>query len=236
MVSLTCSARAHDGVTLVTARLDGGGATQRVRLTNRLDGPVWPPRRQGIPEAGWDEECFETVVPADGTVAVGYASPAPPAETPLVVVDREVVAGDEPDEPVTAADALRSLGDPTPPRDAVPIPIDESARSGEPSRRSAPSDANDVSRPDTAAPDAVEAWFATVEERLALAERLAEAESLPEVTDALRQVGDLADAESLVEDVSADADALETVARRAGGLADRAAETDVPLTTLERIA
>jgi len=67
MVSLTCDADHRDGVTLVTVRLDGAGVAQRVRLTNRLDGPVWPPRRRGVPAEGWNDDCFETVVPADGS-------------------------------------------------------------------------------------------------------------------------------------------------------------------------
>ncbi|SFR86891.1 hypothetical protein SAMN05216559_0278 [Halomicrobium zhouii] len=125
MVSLTCDADHRDGVTLVTVRLDGAGVAQRVRLTNRLDGPVWPPRRHGVPAAGWNDDGFETVVPADGVVAVGYASPAPAVDAPVAVVDREIVEDGADEEPATAADALRDLGDPSPPRDAVPVPVDD---------------------------------------------------------------------------------------------------------------
>lgn len=229
MVSLTCSAEARNGVTLVTARLDGGGVAQRVRLVNRLDGPVWPPKRDGVPEAGWDGERFETLVPAETTVAVGYASPAPPTDSPLAIVDRATVAGETHEESVTPASALRDLGDPLPPRDAVPIPLDEPTES---------SDCVDSQLDPCSGvgpPDAVR-WLDAVEERIEMAERLTAAETLPEATDALCQIGSLDDAETLVEDLREDARSLDALARRAEELSERAMETDVPLTTLDRLA
>ncbi len=241
MVSLTCSAAATDGVTLVTARLDGTAVGQRVRLANRLDGPVWPPRREGVPEAGWDEDGVEVVVPADGTVAVGYASPAPPVESPVAVVERTVLDGDENgtgaggDDPPTPESALRDLGDPSPPRDAIPDPTgdaDEEARGSEGSE--VPESPADPGW--DGVPDAVEAWLDGVEDRISTAERLARAETVPEATSALREAGSLADAEALVDDLAVDADALESVTDRAERLAGRADDADVPLATLERFA
>lgn len=125
MVSLSATTDRWDGVTLVTARLQGAGVAQRVRLANRLDGPVWPPRRNGVPEEGWKEGSYETVVPADQTVAVGYASPAPPTDDPLQIAEQTIVDQRDDHEATTPADVLRELGDPSPPRDAVPIPITE---------------------------------------------------------------------------------------------------------------
>lgn len=238
MVSLTCATDHRDGVTLVTARLEGSGVVQRVRLANRLDGPVWPPRRQGIPEAGWDEGCFETVVPADGTAAVGYASPAPAIDSPLAVVDREVVDVDTEEGSVTPADALRDLGDPSPPRDAVPITIGDSPDSSEQSTRTFAEESEQAStrQLDSPVPETVEAWLDDVEERVATAERLAAAETVPEATAAMSEAGSLEAAETLVETLRRDADALESVARRAERLAERTAAADVPLATFERIA
>jgi len=238
MVSLTCSTRATGGVTLVHARLDGAGVTHRVRLANRLDGPVWPPRREGVPEAGWHGDRFETVVPADGTVAVGYASPAPPTESPLEIVERDACTGndgrDEPrrDDTVTPSGVLRDLGDPSPPRDAVPIPV-----TGATDPAGAPNGPAPTPPPEPAEiPEAVSAWLDDVAARVDAAERLAAAESVPAATGALREIGSLDDAETLVRRVADDAEALAAVADRTAALADRADETDVPLETLERIA
>lgn len=124
MASLTCTAEARDGVTLVTARIRGGPVAQRVRLADRLDGPVWSPRRRGVPEAGWRDDRFETVVPAGGTVALGYATPAPAADPPLAVVDSEVLPEGDVDPVPTPERAIRDLGDPRPPRAAIPTPTE----------------------------------------------------------------------------------------------------------------
>jgi len=273
MVSLTCDADHRDGVTLVTVRLDGAGVAQRVRLTNRLDGPVWPPRRRGVPAEGWNDDCFETVVPADGVVAVGYASPEPPVDAPVAVVDREIVDEGAIGESVTAADAIRELGDPSPPRDAVPVPVDHSpdpseqanqsstdqATDGhspppagdgasvpepEPTDRPARSDQRSAAKTDqnpgeqsvNGVPAAVGGWLDEVDERLATAEQLAAAETVPEATAGMRAAGGLDGAEALVERLQQERQALESVADRADELAERTAAVDVPLETLERIA
>lgn len=253
MVTLTCAADRHDGVTLVTARLEGSGVAQRVRLANRLDGPVWPPRRQGVPEAGWDDDGFETVVSPDDAVAVGYASPAPPTDPPLAIVDREIVdggdSGDGHETAVTPREVLRDLGDPSPPRDAVPLPVEDAdeatanggdadADEGEraPEGETARGSDRAAERRRSDVPADVNAWFDAVEERVAVAERLATAETVPEATAAVREAGGLADAESLVETLRRDAVALDAVADRAGRLADRTSAADVPLETYERLA
>ncbi|WP_226011364.1 hypothetical protein [Halomicrobium salinisoli] len=139
MVSLSCSTTASDDVTLVTAVVRGEGERRRVRLANRLDGPIWPPRCQGVPEDGWDDRGVSVVVPAAGRRAVGYASPAPPADPPLELV--ESVPADDATDPGGTTDAatdaldsadavVRDLGDPSPPRDAVPLPAADGADEG----------------------------------------------------------------------------------------------------------
>ncbi|WP_424007613.1 hypothetical protein [Haloferax denitrificans] len=132
---------AADGVALVSVRVDNGSPVdRRVRLRNRLDGPVLPPRRAGVPESGWDDEGFEGVVPAGSTVALGYAvalSPstdrdAAPADldgSPERAVDIEVLGrADESERTAdsTPEDAVRSLGSARPPADAVPVSSDPS--------------------------------------------------------------------------------------------------------------
>lgn len=246
MVSLICGVDHRDGVTLVTARLEGTGVAQRVRLVNRLDGPVWPPHRHGVPEAGWEGNRFETVVPADEAVAVGYASPAPPTDSPLAIAEREVVDENAREDSVSPADALRDLGDPAPPRDAVPIPVADSPEPTEPTNPALPDQPNPGSaerrkpepteQSDVEAPEAVESWLDAVEQRVTAAERLEAAETVPEATVALRAVGCLEDAETLVETLRREANALESVASRAERLAEQTAAADVPLSTFERLA
>lgn len=132
MVSLTCTTSREQGVTLVTARVENAGELRRVRLRSRLDGPVWPPRRRGVPAAGWTHEGFECVLDTDETRALGFASPAPPVDPPLAVAETTPVDGEddpdfEPDADVPAVEGtptgvVRALGSARPPRDAVPTP------------------------------------------------------------------------------------------------------------------
>ncbi|SDL96852.1 hypothetical protein SAMN04487949_0344 [Halogranum gelatinilyticum] len=114
-----------DGVTLVGVRLANETPTdRRIRLANRLDGPVLPPRRHGVPETGWEGEHYETVVPAGDRVAVGYACPAAVADPPveLVADERAPDAAPTPDGDSSAAAVVRRFGRAEPPRDAVPTP------------------------------------------------------------------------------------------------------------------
>lgn len=70
-------------VTLVEAVVEAG-EPHRIRAESRLDGPVWPPRRNGSPESGWDG-CGLTTAVTTGRTAFGFATPAPPrADEPSV--------------------------------------------------------------------------------------------------------------------------------------------------------
>ncbi len=261
MVSFSCSTTARDDVTLVTAVVRGEGERRRVRLANRLDGPIWPPRRQGFPEDGWDDRGVSVVVPATGRRAVGYASPAPPADPPLELV--KSVPADEgkapdrtPDFEFAALDSagavVRELGDPSPPRDAVPLPDGEESDESDNGHGTAGGegdvtvrDATDASReratgapsreartPDDAPPEPVAAWLDDAEARIDRAESLAAADSLPAATRALRSVGGLDGAAGLAAETERDAAALRAVAERAerlADLADRFAELDADL-------
>jgi hypothetical protein len=96
-------------------------STARVRIDNCLAGPVWPPRRQGVPESGWDEDGFEGVVTADQPLALGYASPGDRTDPPAVLARVEPAAADG-DETLTPTDVVRRYGRAGPPRAAVPTP------------------------------------------------------------------------------------------------------------------
>ena len=236
MVTLEWSCERSDGVTLVSLVV-GADRPCRVRIENRLDGPVWPPRRRGRPVAGWDGDAFEGSVPADGRLTVGYATPARPADPPAEVVSttpveeddesaRLGVAGPSPAVDSTPAGVVRELGDPLVPRDSVPIPEpDQADRSTTTATRSTPGDgtgpesASAGDRPGSDAPaesarvvvpGAVRAWLRDVEERLDAATRR------PESGD------DGPDDAGLGAAVAADRRALERVHERVDELLARA--------------
>jgi len=108
--------RRRGGVTLVEVQVrSDDDAPQPVRVENRLDGPVWYPRRHGEAAPGWDDAGYEGTVPAEGRLAVGYATPAAPAESPVEVTRVDDADGEE----WSGAAVVAELGDPRPPRDAV---------------------------------------------------------------------------------------------------------------------
>lgn len=263
-----------DEVTLVTARLHNETPVdRRVRLRNRLDGPVMPPRTEGVPEAGWDDDGYETVVPADSTLAVGYACPVPESaecDPPLVVDADERATGDLERgvaNPETEAEAVvRRLGRAVPPRDAVPTPetlgeqsLSVSSSVESPSTARPAEQRDEVSTPNAAAtcsdasavacdstgtpeplddaalPDVLSEWFETVETRVDRAERLTDP-SVVAATAVLAEVGGLDAVDGLQSAVDADAERLRMVAEHAETLAERAEATDVPLSSLRRLA
>ena len=125
------------GVTLVAVRVtNDGDQPQRVRVANRSDGTVWPPRQRGLPEPGWDDGGWEGVLDAGATRALGYATAAPPADPPVEFAWTERSADGEP----TTTEAFAEFGDPRPPRDVVAPPT-------------------------TALPKDVHEWLAAVSER-----------------------------------------------------------------------
>jgi len=115
----TASTETAGGVTFVSVIVANQTATpRRFRIENRLDGPLWAPRVQGVLAAGWDESGFEGVVAANATRALGYASPADPVDPPVELVSTD--AADDSTDPLPGAtDIVRSLGDPRPPADVV---------------------------------------------------------------------------------------------------------------------
>ncbi|WP_135364826.1 DUF7857 domain-containing protein [Halosimplex halophilum] len=188
MVTLEWSCERSDGVTLVSLVV-AADRPCRVRVENRLDGPVWPPRRRGQPATGWDGDAFTGTVPETGRLTAGYATPARPADPPAEVVSTEPAEPDEGDgdgEPAgpapavesTPAGVVRDLGDPVVPRDSVPLP----GRDAEPSPEADDDTGTDRERrADTGegravnegadaerlvVPGAVRAWLRDVDERL----------------------------------------------------------------------
>ena len=106
-----------DGATLVAVVIDNPqDRPVRVRIENDLPGPVWPPRRRGCPEPGWDEGGYEGVLDSGERLGLGYAVPATGNSPVAHVASAEPVPDAEgPDEaPVTAR-----FRDPRPPRSVL---------------------------------------------------------------------------------------------------------------------
>ncbi|KAA9399367.1 hypothetical protein Har1130_14400 [Haloarcula sp. CBA1130] len=255
MVTFDCRAERVDGVTLVTATVGDIAEPTRITVRNCLDGPLWPPRKQGVPEAGWSEDRFEGIVES-GTSALGYATPAPPSDHPAELVSAEPVPDHTTaDERLDSADAvLRELGDPSPPVDAVPtaesVQAAETANAGPPDlspeqvieprpamgQPLVESKAASGQRPDQQLPDAVSQWLATVARRADRAERLAQADSLSAATAAVRAAEGLSGVRTVAARGDTDEQMLRALAQRAERLADRRAAATVPTEALSRLA
>ncbi|WP_121743849.1 DUF7857 domain-containing protein [Natronorubrum halophilum] len=88
MIEVDCETDRRAGVTFVTAVLTNTRTTrQTVRLESRLDGPTWPPRRDGVTEPEWDGDVWEGTVEPGRCRGVGFADPAPPTEPPLEILE-----------------------------------------------------------------------------------------------------------------------------------------------------
>lgn len=220
MVSIACATTTAGNVTLVTLSLSSPEPTH-VRIANRLDGPVWPPREQGVPAAGWDEEGFSGVV--DGNLALGYACPASadgPDQPAEIVAERPPTADD--DQP-TARSLVRDCGDASPPPDAVGTAVDTDRPV---------SGTDEVTH---SLPPAVTAWLEAVDRRLAAADRLAEATSVEEAAVAVDAVGGAGEVAALRDQLAVDREALTAVATRCEALAADADTAEIPVETLSRL-
>lgn len=238
---VTTATTAGGVLVTVTLRNDTAVAV-RVRVENDLDGPVLPPRREGTPAAGWDEDGFTGTVPADSRVGIGYACPIAGGDAARVTpsdpdrssdpdpgvtsVSIDVLGPantDEPRESDHVGDAVRSLGRATPPADAVPTPptVDPGATVAD--RRARPPGERVDSNP-SGVPDSVVAWLDAAETRIERAERLTDA-TADEAGAVLEDcgVGGVAD---LPDDLDGDVAALRAVGHRVEDLAARATATE----------
>ncbi|WP_313693308.1 hypothetical protein [Halorarum halobium] len=255
-VSLSADATVAAGVALVS--LDVRNPTpvaRQVRIVNRLDGPVLPPRRNGVPETGWDEDGVTAVLDAGESISLGYACPLGEREATVPTAKLADVGDPDGSREAVATRARRELGAFRPPRDAVPdgtaldvVPPRDGHESGAsepdatvpdleatvPERKTTETErtvAEDL--PPSAIPDSVLDWLEDAATRIELAERLTDA-SVADATDALAD-GDR-DPKALPLAVEADAEALRSVGERTETLAGRAEATDVPVDALGRLA
>lgn len=240
------------GITLVQMRLTNErSADRRVRVQNRLDGPVLPPRRQREPEAGWDHEGLTAIVPAESTVARGYACPAPSTEPPV-----EIAAVTAPAETRGTADAvtdvIRDLGDARPPRMVLG---DDSVFGGREVRENGPALQNTTetdsgtergthpgegteqteSAPEATLPSAFENGLTPYRRRVETVEALTLA-SVSEATALLATNEGLGGVERMGTELEEDAAALRALADEAAALAARAQAATPPVDALRRLS
>ena len=243
MVSLDATTARQAGVTLVTGQVTGADSPMRVTIESRLDGPVWPPRRQGQPAAGWSVDGFEGPITANETLAIGFASPAEPVSPPLEITAVES-ATDADDRMATAAGVLRGLGDPSPPS---VIDATESASNGAGSTLAAPAQDGSDPIPDRPAtepassdggdslPPEIESWLANVESRVNCAEDLEATAAVDRATATLEACGGVAGARRLDGQLTADVAMLERLERRVNELTERARRGRVATDALDRL-
>lgn len=222
MVELDWTLRQQSGVSLVELRVTNAAETAvRVRVANELTEPLWPPRREGLPEPGWDDGGWEGIVPATSSMALGYASPAEPSEPPVSVAWTERAASTE--TRIESPEAVvQSLGDASPPRDAIP-------------RTEQPSTTPDNSQVPSLPPEILD-WLATLEADIVAAERLSAVESLPEATDAVDSVGGLDEVKRLDETIESAGSHLESLNAEIDRLEARIEATEIPVDTLAELA
>ncbi len=244
MATLECHTTSSDGVTLVELVVTSD-TRERVRVENCLDGPVWPPRRQGVPEDGWTDSGYEGDVGPDDRLVAGYATPADPSDPPARLVS---VDSTDDDSAVTPRDVVRALGDPRPPREGVAVP-DESHEpppsakstetgSTEPPEKvgNSPEWGHEHATTEGSLPPAVEAYLTRVRERLDEAEGLAGPSTAGEASDALAAVGGPEAAATMQEQLAADGERLARLGAECERLVARINAVDVPVETLERLA
>jgi hypothetical protein len=223
----------HGDVTLVQLRLHNDARVpQRVRLTNGLDGPVSPPRRNGKSEQGWEDGAFEGPVPADGTRPLGYACPGLPTADPPVTVEVLGPAGETAD--LDQQSVARDLGSPRPPRAVVSSPPTDPHTDGErPETVAGRGDDTGAAGDDPPLlPPAVEEWIEAVERRVAALESLDGAD-VATATTVVDRAGGI---EALETCHDADLATLRHLDERVAVLRDRAAAADPPLDALRGLA
>ncbi|WP_227133855.1 DUF7857 domain-containing protein [Halorubellus salinus] len=129
MIDVRVRTSRRDGVTFATVVVENRSSERRrVRLAVSCEGALWPPRRRGVPAAGWDAEGVTLTVAAGGVRGVGFATPASTVDVERVATQGR--GGVEP-EATTAAGStdanapdvdgvVRALGSFAPPLAATP--------------------------------------------------------------------------------------------------------------------
>lgn len=240
MATLDWTCETIDGVALVELVVTSD-RTQRVRIESNLT-PVWPPRQQGHPAAGWDGSTFEDQIEAESPLVVGYASPAEAVEPPAELTTEPPTEDDD----IAPRDVIRALGDGTPPRDAVPTdrpapdeptatPTDPPPAEHRPEIQTEPPTAASGTSAESAAalPPTMETYFDALDRRIAAAERLAEPETVDQAREAVTAAGGIRAVSELKEQLRADRTRLKRLGDRQQALANRLDAVEIPVERLD---
>lgn len=112
MMQVETECRRKHGATLVRAAVTNTRSTTHVaRLESTLDGPTWPPKRDGTVVPEWRGGAWEATIRPGETVGLGFASPAESKSPAIEVTDLERVDAD-----AAGHNPLDSLTDWSPPR------------------------------------------------------------------------------------------------------------------------
>ncbi|MFP8951675.1 hypothetical protein ACLI4Z_01710 [Natrialbaceae archaeon A-arb3/5] len=96
MVAVETQTERWNGITFVRGTVTNTRTTpQRVRLEPQSDGPVWPPRWDGLTSPEWTDGRWESVVEPDRTRGFGFATPADSATVSVEVTAVSRAASDE---------------------------------------------------------------------------------------------------------------------------------------------
>lgn len=257
MVTLDWQQTRRNGTTLVEV-LVRSDITTGVRIESILT-PVWPPRRQGVPVAGWDGNRFEGKIEAGEWLVLGYATPAEPTEQPATV---EAIDSDTSIEH-SPRSLVRALGEAKPPRDAVLAPAEEAGKrcagDGDDTPRTTATGLQDL-RSETGAPGVsegsrvvcdfdscghdsdrdrrpgnLETWFSDLEKRVQRAEQLSSLEDATEAKATLRAAGGIEAIAELQEQLATDRRQLDRIATRREELTRRLDNVEIPVSALDRI-
>jgi len=180
--TLECEVDRRGGLTLVECIVHNDTADRRrVRLANRLDGPVRTPPADS-PGPAWADGAATCLLAPGEHAALGYASPAPPCEQPVELTHHVVArAGDADDGPADGDDAAGpTVPAPRPPDGAAAglaaegelEPAD--GPNADRATGDEPRSADEPVRPDgagVALPPAIAAWLGALERRVAAVER-----------------------------------------------------------------
>jgi hypothetical protein len=127
VLSVESTVRETDPAWLVSVRVENDGDAA-LTAALRTAAPVMPPRRRGVPEAGWSDRTVTVRVPAGDCRGVGFATAQRPPDPPVEVVEQTAAAGADGVFADPDPDAVvRTLGAGAPPRDAVPVDAETAA-------------------------------------------------------------------------------------------------------------
>ena len=241
-----------NGVTLVRCRLRNERTVpSAVRVESRLDGPVLAPRRNGVPENGWDRSGVTVRLDPGERRAVGFASPARPVEPPVAIEETET-GGEGGTDDSDSRDAVRRLKTHRPPADVIEHLAGEtgSITSGDGENKSDEMSDGDGSSGDDETPgddeapggdgpsdahETIDEWFTAVERRIERGERLDDAD-LASATEEIKAAGGVSALADLDRKLGDDVTHLRRLSERAASLAARAEATDVPIDAMETLA